>query len=822
MSQTAISVQTERSAREPAFFHIEESLLSIRWRRLVAYYAWNAQAFSERIYRLVAVGVLWLLRPCVALANRTLATRLLYLPLRGMSRDRLDLLGEEYFDYVLRPRLCPDGVERIQQLLKTGRQLVLVSHELEHVIRPLAQYLKVEKLLANRLEFRDDLATGRLLDPVISSLGILRRFARKQTLGAAHPWKTDGPMKSEDLAGLLPAGDGPGPIAKAILPAARQVREKRQAVVSFGKPRSQTQTLSVRKTLAGKNILLIGSTGFIGKVWLCMLLHDLPEIGRVYLLIRRQGSRSALQRFEKVVAESPAFKTLHDRYGDGLSDFIGERLEVVEGDVSEPQFGLDDKTVASLQANLDLIVNSAGLTDFNPDLRLALSTNADSALHLVDFLDKCDHAGLIHVSTCFVNGRTDGRVPEELCPNYTPGEHPNFNARSEWQYLHEALDRITRQSESSRVTEQFRLEALGSHNQDEAPTADTRSLQNRVRKIRTRWIREQLIELGISRAHSWGWPNIYTYTKSLGESLLSLEGGNLPIAIVRPSIVESSLSQPFRGWNEGVNTTAPLSYLLGTYFRQLPSNKRKRLDVIPVDLVCRGLTLVAAAVVARCHEKVYQLATSATNPSDMRRAIELTCLAHRKHYRSLEGLEHWLRARCDTIAVSKTRYRNVSLPRFRKLLQGLQRILASVAFEGESLARKQRALDKVHKVIELYEPFILDNEYFFAADHVKLLSQMLPQDEIEAFGYDSGGIDWYDYWINLHLPALRRWTYPLIEGRRPETGLLPRNFKLPIRSESVMPGSSVQVRSVPASSRLARAAGTGPDDQLRRLTQGGD
>ena len=286
---------------------------------------------------------------------------------------------------------------------------------------------------------------------------------------------------------------------------------------------------------------------------------------------------------------------------------------------------------------------------------------------------------------------------------------------------------------------------------------------------------------------------------------MSLEGGNLPIAIVRPSIVESSLSQPFRGWNEGVNTTAPLSYLLGTYFRQLPSNKRKRLDVIPVDLVCRGLTLVAAAVVARCHEKVYQLATSATNPSDMRRAIELTCLAHRKHYRSLEGLEHWLRARCDTIAVSKTRYRNVSLPRFRKLLQGLQRILASVAFEGESLARKQRALDKVHKVIELYEPFILDNEYFFAADHVKLLSQMLPQDEIEAFGYDSGGIDWYDYWINLHLPALRRWTYPLIEGRRPETGLLPRNFKLPIRSESVMPGSSVQVRSVPASSRTLTA-----------------
>ena len=114
--------------------------------------------------------------------------------------------------------------------------------------------------------------------------------------------------------------------------------------------------------------------------------------------------------------------------------------------------------------------------------------------------------------------------------------------------------------------------------------------------MRTRWVRDQLIELGVQRAHYWGWPNIYTFTKSLGESLLEIKGAGLPFSVARPSIVESSVFQPFRGWNEGVNTTAPLSYLLGTYFRQLPSNKRKRLDVIPVDLVCRGLTLIAAAL----------------------------------------------------------------------------------------------------------------------------------------------------------------------------------------------------------------------------------
>jgi hypothetical protein len=466
-----------------------------------------------------------------------------------------------------------------------------------------------------------------------------------------------------------------------------------------------------------------------------------------------------------------------------------------------------------------------------------LNRGSVSVLHLVEFLRRCRHAGCIHVSTCFVNGKTDGRVPEELRVNYTPKENAAFDAQKEWQYLHDAVARVTREAETEKLTEQFQTEALSRHKKKQGPASgESRGLQNQVRRIRTRWIREQLIELGIQRAHHWGWPNIYTFTKSLGESLLSIHRNGLPVAIVRPSIVESSLSQPFRGWNEGVNTTAPLSYLLGTYFRQLPSNKRKRLDVIPVDLVCRGLTLVAAAVILRQHEAVYQLATSATNPSDMRRAIELTCLAHRKHYRSLEGLEHWLRARFDTIAVSKTRYRNVSLPRFKKVLDWLQQVLSRTAIKGDALVRKQRGLEKVQKVIELYEPFILDNEYFFVADHIKILSQGLPQDEVEAFGYDSDSIDWYDYWINLHVPALRRWTYPLIEGRRPETGLLPRSFKFPASSESSSGltaesqhrlvttaagnGDSPQPLSPRAAQLTVRESD--PDEPLQHAAQSGD
>ena len=145
------------------------------------------------------------------------------------------------------------------------------------------------------------------------------------------------------------------------------------------------------------------------------------------------------------------------------------------------------------------------------------------------------------------------------------------------------------------------------------------------------------MRIGLRRAQHLGWPNTYTFTKSLGESILARSSGELPIAIVRPSIVESSERSPFLGWNEGINTSGPLSYLLGTNFRQLPSNERKCLDVIPVDMVCRGMTLIAAAVISRRHARMYQLATSAINPVNMGRSIELTGLAHRKHYRTTAG-----------------------------------------------------------------------------------------------------------------------------------------------------------------------------------------
>jgi long-chain acyl-CoA synthetase len=287
-----------------------------------------------------------------------------------------------------------------------------------------------------------------------------------------------------------------------------------------------------------------------------------------------------------------------------------------------------------------------------------------------------------------------------------------------------------------------------------------------------RWLRQALTEAGTRRANELGWPNTYTFTKSLAESLIRNYLDATPgaaIAVVRPAIVESSIGEPFLGWNEGINTSASLSYLLGTFFRQLPTNEHKCLDLIPVDLVCRGMTLIAAALAARRNEEVYQLATSVANPCDMRRSIELTGLGHRRFYRSQNGFHHRLRARFDAIPVSKTRYDTLSAPAQKAIVQAINRSIEPIPFVRSPFARQERDLEKVIKLISLFEPFILHNNHIFEAANVERLSAALPADEKELFGYDARSLDWWDYWINVHIPALRKWCYPLIEGRQPET-----------------------------------------------------
>jgi hypothetical protein len=746
------AAQRKRSG-DPVYWRVEGSLLEVGAMRAVGFFTWNSQSFSERWIRRVGMAGVAASRPFAYAASRTFATRLLHTLLRGVSQDRLDLLGEEYFHYVLKSQLRHEAVEKLLRAVRTGERIILVSQLLDHIVRPLANHFGVGSFISNRLEFRDGYATGRLLNPVVRPRGPLAWIAS----GAI-----DDRMSEQRLVQRLGWSKEPGQITSALRTTHRPSPSPARGVAVFNGAKDPSP-ISVSETLRNRHILLIGVTGFIGKVWLVDLLENVPDIGKITLLIRRNRTTSAQRRFEKIIEESPAFDGLQKRHGNELGAFLRDKLEVVEGDVSQPGLGLDSATQSRLAKSLDLVVNSAGLTDFNPDLREALASNVDAVVHLLKFVRKSEHAGLMHLSTCFVVGMRDGRVTEELQQNYNPTRDPNFNAQREIESLREIVRRIEERAESPELTRALRRQALGRGGDESAvPPAE---LEGVLKRNRGRWARNRLVRVGMRRAQHLGWPNTYTFTKSLGESVLVRDGGGLPVAIVRPSIVESSAHSPFMGWNEGINTSGPLSYLLGTNFRQLPTNERKCLDVIPVDMVSRGMTLVAAAVIARRHTQIYQLATSAINPVNMARSIELTGLAHRKHYRTQQGIEHWLKLKFETIPVSKQRYERLSIPMQKAVVSRINRAAVTLRMKKGPLAKQERDLVRAEKLIELYEPFILHNEHVFECENARLLSALLPEEERPLFEFNPESIDWWDYWINIHIPALRRWCYPLMEGR---------------------------------------------------------
>src|SRR5580700_825274 len=748
-----VSSAARGDSRRPTYWRVEGSLLELGALRPVGFFTWNAQSFAERWARRAGMAGMALSRPFAYAASRTFATRFLHTLLRGVSQDRLDLLGEEYFHYVLKPALRPEATERLLEAVRKDERVVLVGQLLDHILRPLASHFGIESFISNRMEFRDGHATGRLLDPIVRPRGPFAWIAGSSL---------DGRVPEEKLLRQLGWSKTPARVQSALQSSAHPAATSGRAVAALGDvPR--VERLSVRETLANRHILLVGVTRFIGKVWLVDLLQNVSDVGKITLLIRRNRTTLAQRRFEKIVEESPTFDGLQERYGHRLGAFLKEKVEVVEGDVSQPGLGMDQGTQARLAKSLDLIVNSAGLTDFNPDLRDAMASNVDSTLYLLDFLRKCDHAGLMHLSTCYVVGMRDGRVTEELQDNYNPARDAVFNAEKEIASLRETIRHVEERAESPELTKALKRQALGRGGDPSAVPAT--ELDGVLKRNRVRWSRNRLVRAGMRRARHLGWPNIYTFTKSLGESVLSRRGRDLPIAIVRPSIVESSTRSPFAGWNEGINTSGPLSYLLGTNFRQLPTNERKCLDVIPVDMVCRGMTLIAAAVIARKNAKMYQLATSAINPVNMGRSIELTGLAHRKYYRRQPGLEHWFKLKFETIPVSKQRYERLSIPMQKAVVSRINRAAVTLHIKKAPLAKQERELGRAEKLIELYEPFILHNEHVFECENARLLSAALPPEERPLFEFAPEAIDWWDYWINVHIPALRRWCYPLMEGR---------------------------------------------------------
>jgi len=248
---------------------------------------------------------------------------------------------------------------------------------------------------------------------------------------------------------------------------------------------------------------------------------------------------------------------------------------------------------------------------------------------------------------------------------------------------------------------------------------------------------------------------------------------------VRPSIVESALAYPFPGWNEGFTTTAPIIFLVLKGQTKIPANDKLILDITPVDQVASVMLAVAAQACVEEPRLVHQAATGDSNPNNMDRIIGLVGLYKRRHFQEKEtGIKFFneLVARMEPRPVSNANFEKFSVPMFNSAAKKASSLLdkARPRWGGgravEVIDRMKATVDRVEEIthetteaFDIFRPFTIENAYMFRADNVRALFERIRSDEQGLLRWHPEKFDWYDYWLNIHLPGLKKWVFPTLE-----------------------------------------------------------
>lgn len=542
--------------------------------------------------------------------------------------------------------------------------------------------------------------------------------------------------------------------------------------------------LSPTEIFKGKKIFFIGGTGFVGKVTLSMLLHNFPDIGKVYATVRARDAAESKIRFWTSIVTSPTFDPLREKYGDGFDDFIKSKVVPVNGDVGNEYLGLDEKDAKKIMRDTDIIINGAGNVTFNPPLESALRTNVVGSNNIIKMARMMKKPRLVHVSTCFVAGKRSGPIWEnEPVVGYFPRKNELvgtvFDVNREVEDCARLSEQARQEADDAVQHAKFREQARQRFMDEGRDPDDEADLKSAIFRERKMWIRERTTELGAERAEYWGWTNIYTYSKSLAEQIIASQD-DIVKTLVRPSIVESSQAYPFPGWNEGFTTTAPLILIALRGQPIIPVNEKLILDVIPVDMVSGAILAATMNVLVDPNPPlVFQASSGDSNPNDMKRIVGLVGLYKRRHFEEKETgnkIANKFAGMVETQTVTNRTYQLASAPMLNKLAKGADRLLdrATPRWGGgrigniisdlkKSTENFKETTQATMDAFAMFKPFMIDNEYLYRSDNVRALQSVIKEKEKELLPWYPEKLDWYDYWLNVHFPGMRKWVLPQLE-----------------------------------------------------------
>lgn len=482
--------------------------------------------------------------------------------------------------------------------------------------------------------------------------------------------------------------------------------------------------IGITKFFEGKNIFLTGATGLLGKVLVEKILRSTP-VGKIYVLVKADYHEAAMDRLAKELVDSELFGRVEEKHGRYYQEFVKEKLIPIVGNICEPNLGMDSDSARAVLEDVNVIIESAAVTTLNERYDVLLDANVKGPQRLMRFAKMCNNLELIvHISTAYVSGKREGLILEKPLMMGENGRNDD-DGETRLDIDHE----INLASNSSTATSNYDL------------TKDMK-------------------RLGMERAKLYGWHNTYHLTKAMAEMVIHETRGDIPLLIIRPSVIESCHREPYPGWIQGNRMFDPviISYGKG----QLPAflcHPHTHMDVIPLDIVVNA-TIAAIAKhgnMRKSELNVYQL-SGFVNPLKYSEFFEYI-----HEYFSSDPLIEW-----ESFTKIKY-YDNLTKMECFDNFDDFSKYTRDEIFKrngiringggvGEMKLQKQckAKIAYAENLCKMYAFSGFFKARFHTGNTQKLLSEMSNEEKIN-FAIDMKEINWKKYFQEIHIPGLRKY-----------------------------------------------------------------
>lgn len=437
---------------------------------------------------------------------------------------------------------------------------------------------------------------------------------------------------------------------------------------------------SVSEFYNGKSIFLTGGTGFIGKVLVEKLLRACPGLVNIYFLIRPKKGMTCEERLDKIFT-MPLFSKLQEINPDAK-----KKLILCPGDIIHQGLGLSDADRKKITKNCQVIIHSAAAVRFDEPIRVAMEMNCVAVRQILKLVREVETLEVFcHISTAYSQCNRDELIVEKFYP--APIKADKLIEAMEWM--------------SDDMLDAFTKPLIGNY------------------------------------------PNTYTFTKAISESMLEEEASDLPLFIIRPSIVCASINDPVPGWIDNYNGVIGIIVAVGKGILRtllVPGHKN---DLVPVDLVSNCI-LVGVWYFAQTKPSkvlICNCTSGNVNPTTFL-DMEKTCQEMMWEY----PLNSFFR---------RPNFKFTGKRIIHQYWQVVSHYIPAIIADGLSLlmGSKPRFMNiykNINKSVKTLSFFMNKEWNWDNAEYTRML-KAIPNEDRENFDFDMRKIDWKSYYEGLTL-----------------------------------------------------------------------